>query len=138
MDAAPESNHSCAASALGTKGTLGQTSTHLPLPLPQAAQSGVLGRSGQQGASLPLQEDVQGAEQAGRLREKPKMAPPHPGVESFTPVSSSTHTPMRRPKRRLYVCIWYIGIALNAATSIPRSLSIACTQFGERPIPDQV
>ena len=38
----------------------------------------------------------------------------------------------------LHACIWYIGIALNAATSIPRSLSIACTHFGDRPIPDQV
>lgn len=32
----------------------------------------------------------------------------------------------------------YIGIALNAATSIPRSSRIACTHFGVRPMPLQV
>ena len=34
--------------------------------------------------------------------------------------------------------IWYIGIALKAATSIPRSSTIAATHFGVRPIPLQV
>ena len=33
------------------------------------------------------------------------------------------------------VWIWYIGIDLNAATSIPRSPRIACTHFGVRPMP---
>ena len=36
------------------------------------------------------------------------------------------------------MCSWYVEIPLNAATSIPRSLSIACTHFGVRPMPAQV
>ena len=34
--------------------------------------------------------------------------------------------------------IWYIGIDLNAFTSIPRSSRIACTHFGVRPMPLQL
>ena len=34
--------------------------------------------------------------------------------------------------------IWYIGIDLNAAVSIPRSPRIACTHLGVRPMPLQL
>ena len=40
--------------------------------------------------------------------------------------------------RNSYPWIWYIGIALDAARSIPRWLMIGCTHFRERPIPVQV
>ena len=38
----------------------------------------------------------------------------------------------------VHAWIWYIGIALNAGTSMPRSATIAATHFGVRPMPLQV